>query len=507
MNQVNQQRNNYKQRGTSRNGHAISQTVDVSSMIYGKIPPQNKEMEAAVLGAVLLESSAFDTVVEILKPEIFYVESHQRVYRSILRLAEKSIPIDTLTVVEDLKSIGELESTGGAYFIMQLTNTVVSSANIVAHARIILQKYMLREMIRISGETLMECYNDENDVFDVMDKAGSELFAISSGNLKKDFKPISVEYQKELKELKERIIKKEEITGVPSGFTTIDKVTYGWQPTDFIVIAARPSVGKTAFALNIARNAAYHPVKPTKSAIFSLEMSTGQLTSRLMSSESSIPLSAIRRGKMEQWQLDTIENTCDLTFLKDNIFIDDTPALGVFELRAKCRRLVKKHGVGLIIIDYLQLMSGSGDGKNGNREQEISKISRQLKALAKELHVPIIALAQLSREVEKRQSKEPVLSDLRESGAIEQDADIVAFLYRTDYQQEAHKVDPSIAGDTYIKFAKHRNGQLETILLKAELYIQRFRDITELNEEKATTEYISKHPGSSSSAYQEEMPF
>lgn len=450
-------------------------------------------MEAAVLGAIMMEASALDAVIEILKPEVFYVDAHAKVYSAAIRLSEKAMPIDELTIIHELVRTGELEQVGGPYAISKLTGSVVSSANIEAHARIILQKYMQRELIRISAETLNECYSDESDVFDIMDKAGSELFNISSGHMKKDFKPISTEYQRELKEMKERMIKKEDITGVPSGFPTLDAVTYGWQLTDLIILAARPSVGKTAFALNLARNAAYHPAKPTKSAVFSLEMSTGQLVTRLMSSESNVRLGTIKRGKAEQWEFERIQTICDETFLKDNIFIDDTPALGVFELRAKCRRLVKKHGVGLIIIDYLQLMSGSSNDKNGNREQEISKISRQLKALAKELCVPIIALSQLSRDVEKRGSKEPVLSDLRESGAIEQDADMVMFMYRTDYQQEAHKVDASVAGDTYFKIAKHRNGSLETIIMKAHLSIQKFIDITEIQSTEATSNYFTNH--------------
>ncbi|SEV88607.1 replicative DNA helicase [Chitinophaga sp. YR573] len=475
--------------------------MNLDSVIYGKIPPQAKEMEEAVLGAIMLESNALDIVIEFLKPEVFYVEAHQKVYSAMVDLASKSLPIDILTVVEELRSRGELEMVGGPYYVTRLTNNVVSSANIEAHARIVLQKFLQREMIRISMETLNECYDDQSDVFEIMDKAGSELFAINSGHLKKDFRPISEEYTKEFKLLVERITKDEKFTGVPSGFPSLDAITYGWQSTDLIIIAARPSVGKTAFSLNLARNAAYHPIKPTKSAVFSLEMSTGQLTARLMSSESRVRLASIKRGKMEQWELEKIKNLCDLTFLQDNIFIDDTPALGVFELRAKCRRLVNKHGVGLIIIDYLQLMSGDG----GNREQEISKISRQLKALAKELCVPIIALSQLSRDVEKRNaSGEPKLSDLRESGAIEQDADLVAFLYRLDYQQEAHKVDTNIAGVTYVKIAKHRNGALETIMIKAELSIQKFGDITEDQDTQAAESYVENHQSAST---QEEMPF
>jgi replicative DNA helicase len=309
----------------------------------------------------------------------------------------------------------------------------------------------------------------------------------------------------EMKDLEVRIEKKEDVTGVPSDFRALDRVTYGWQPTDLIIIAARPSVGKSAFALNLALNAAFHPEKPTKTAVFTLEMSNGQVTQRCMAAKCEVKLDSIKRGRIDPWELAELRNRWSDAFVNDKIYFDDTPGLTILELRAKARRLVHKHGVRLIIIDYLQLMSGGGDGKNGNREQEISKISRQLKALAKELNVPIIALSQLSRDVEKRGSKEPMLSDLRESGAIEQDADVVGFLYRDDYQKEAHQVDESERGRTFLKIAKNRNGSLETITLKAELHIQKFREPDFM--ENAPAKYIPLEEANARYAEQSDLPF
>ncbi|SFD18841.1 primary replicative DNA helicase [Chitinophaga sp. CF118] len=454
-------------------------SVDISSMMYGKIPPQAKEMEEAVLGAIMLEKGAFDSVIEILKGECFYVEAHQKIYSAMAKLAGKSMPIDILTVVEELKSLGELEMVGGPYYITRLTNMVVSSANIAAHARIILQKFIQRELIRISGEILSESYEDTADVFDLLDSAESKLFEVTNNHLRKNYDSIDrilVNTMKRIEDLRNR---GDDITGVPSGFPSLDKVTYGWQATDLIILAARPAVGKTAFALNLARNAALHPRFPKGAALFSLEMSSGQIVQRILSAESEIKLEKISRGKLEEYEMKKLMTHGIERLAKAPIFIDDTPALNIFELRAKARRLVHNHGVGLIIIDYLQLMSGSADGKGSNREQEISKISRDLKGMAKELGVPIIALSQLSRDVEKRKdgNKMPQLSDLRESGAIEQDADMVLFLYRPEYYEiNTNEMGESNKGETHVRIAKHRNGQLDTIKLRAVLEFQRFED-------------------------------
>lgn len=452
--------------------------VDLSTMVYGKLPPQAKDLEEAVLGAVMLDKSAFDTVVEILKPECFYVDAHQRIYRAFQTLAQKSLPIDILTVVEELKIKEELEMVGGPYYVTKLTNAVVSVANIEAHSRIVLQKFVQRELIRISGEIISEAYEESTDVFDLMDDAEDKIFQITNNFLKTDYKEMSSALAQAINRIDELRTKKEEISGVPSGFASMDRVTYGWQPTDLIILAARPSVGKTAFALNLARNAALHPTKPTAVGFFSLEMSASQLVQRILSAESEIMMEKISRGKLEEYEYQQLNTKGIKRLEKAPIYIDDTAALNIFEFRAKARRLVNKHKVGLILIDYLQLMSGSNDNKGGNREQEISTISRNLKALAKELNVPIIALSQLSRAVETRkESKMPQLSDLRESGAIEQDADMVMFIYRPEYYEVMNNENgESTKGETHIRIAKHRNGSLETIKLRALLHIQKFEE-------------------------------
>ena len=452
--------------------------IDMSTMVYGKLPPQAKDLEEAVLGAIMLEKSAFDIVIEILKPECFYVDAHQRIYNAFLSLAQKSLPIDILTVVEELKIKEELETVGGAYYVTKLTNAVVSTANIEAHSRIVLQKFVQRELIRISGEIISEAYEESTDVFDLMDDAEDKIFQITNNFLKTDYKEMSSALAQAINRIDELRTKKEEISGVPSGFASMDRVTYGWQPTDLIILAARPSVGKTAFALNLARNAALHPTKPTAVGFFSLEMSASQLVQRILSAESEIMMEKISRGKLEEYEYQQLNTKGIKRLEKAPIYIDDTAALNIFEFRAKARRVVNKHKVGLILIDYLQLMSGSSDNKGGNREQEISTISRNLKALAKELNVPIIALSQLSRAVETRkESKMPQLSDLRESGAIEQDADMVMFIYRPEYYEVMNNENgESTKGETHIRIAKHRNGSLETIKLRALLHIQKFEE-------------------------------
>ena len=450
--------------------------ADLGSMVFGKVPPQAKELEEAILGAVMLEKAAFDTVVEILKPECFYVEAHQKIYRAMQSLAIKSLPIDLLTVVEELKVREELDLVGGPYAVTRLTNSVVSSANIEAHSRIVLQKFIQRELIRISGEIIGDAYEDSIDVFDMLDDAETKLFEITNNHLRKNFDDIETVLVKTINRIEDMRNRQEDITGVPTGFPSLDRLTYGWQPTDLIILAARPSVGKTAFALNLARTAALHPTKPTAVGFFSLEMSSSQLVQRILSAESEIWLEKIARGKLEEHEMKQLYKRGIERLSKAPIYIDDSAALNIFELRAKCRRLKNKHNVGMIIIDYLQLMSGSAD-RNSNREQEISKISRDLKGLAKELQVPIIALSQLSREVEKRKegNKMPQLSDLRESGAIEQDADMVMFLYRPEYYDvNTDEMGESNKGETHVKIAKHRNGSLDTIKLKALLHIQKF---------------------------------
>jgi len=452
-------------------------SIDMSTMLYGKVPPQAKELEEAVLGAVMLEKSAFDTISEIIKPECFYVEANQLIYKAMQGLQQKSMPIDILTVVEELKMREQLDAVGGPYYVTKLTNSVVSTANIEAHARIVLQKFIQRELIRISGEIIGDAYEDSTDVFDLLDESETKMFNITNNYLKKNFEDIQNVLAKTINRIDELRTKTEDISGVPSGFPTLDRITYGWQPTDLIILAARPSVGKTAFALNLARNSALHPTKPVPVGFFSLEMSASQLVQRILSAESEIKMEKISRGKLENYEYEQLLSKGIKKLEVAPIFIDDTAALNIFEFRAKARRLVNKHNVGIIIIDYLQLMSGSGD-RNSNREQEISNISRNLKALAKELNVPIIALSQLSRAVETRkESKMPQLSDLRESGAIEQDADMVMFIYRPEYYEVMNNEHgESTHGETHVRIAKHRNGSLETVKLRAKLEIQKFEE-------------------------------
>jgi replicative DNA helicase len=460
-----------------RKSRRKSGSLELGTMMFGKVPPQAKDLEEAVLGAIMLEKNAFDVVIEILKPECFYVEANQRIFRAMQGLQQKNSPIDLLTVVEELKFREEIDLIGGPYYVTKLTNAVVSSANIEAHARIVLQKFIQRELIRISGEIIGDAYEDSTDVFDLLDDAETKLFEITNNHLRKDYASIDTVLVKTIQRIEDLRTRQDEITGVPTGFSILDHITYGWQPSDLIILAARPSVGKTAFALNLARNAALHPTKPTVVGFFSLEMSAGQLVQRILSAESEIWLEKIARGRLEEHEMKQLYKKGIERLASAPIHIDDTAALNIFELRAKCRRLKNKHNVGLIIIDYLQLMSGAGENRNSNREQEISRISRDLKGLAKELQIPIVALSQLSREVEKRKegNKMPQLSDLRESGAIEQDADLVMFLYRPEYYDiTSNEMGESNKGETHVRIAKHRNGQLETIKLKALLHIQKF---------------------------------
>ncbi|MCO6496662.1 MAG: replicative DNA helicase [Chitinophagaceae bacterium] len=481
-------------------------TPDLAPAIFGKIPPQAKELEEAVLGAVMLEKSAVDTAFEHLKPECFYVEAHQKIFAAMQALQQKNFPIDLLTVVEELKAREELELVGGAYYITKLTNSVVSSAHIEIHARIILQKFIQRELIRVSNEIIGEAYEDSTDVFDLLDISESKLFEISNNYLRSETESIGSVLVETVKRIDELRDKEEELTGVPSGYPKLDQVTYGWQPGDLIILAARPSMGKTAFALNLARNAALHPSKPTPVAIFSLEMSSSQLVQRILSAESEVHLEKIARGNLEEYEMNQLHAKGINVLSNAPIHIDDTPALNIFELRAKCRRLVNKHRVGLILIDYLQLMSGSSENRNTNREQEISRISRDLKGLAKELQIPIIALSQLSREVEKRKEKNfvPQLSDLRESGAIEQDADIVMFLYRPEYHDlQQDEMGNSTKGQATIKIAKHRNGRLETIHFNSYLEIQKFEPF----ENNAAQMFIHRGSRMNEENYDEDSPF
>jgi replicative DNA helicase len=460
---------------------------DLSTMVYGKVPPQAKDIEEAVLGAILLEKDAFDNVADILRPECFYVESHQRIFKSMRSLAQKSQPIDILTISEELRNTDELDLVGGSFYVTKLTSSVVSSANIDRHARIIYQKFMQREMIRISGEIIGQAYEDACEPIELMNEWEKQVTDLSMARIfrkQNSFDGMLVQRVQRIEELRH---KPSRLTGISSGFQAIDRITHGWQNTDLIILAARPSVGKTAFALNLARHAA----KDALVAFFSLEMSYGQLVDRYLSSESEIWLDRISNGDIDEAGMVQLYQKGVQPLSKVHLYIDDTPGINVFELRAACRKLKRKDNLGMVIIDYLQLMSGTGERRNSNREQEISEISRNLKTLAKELEVPVMALSQLSREPEKRrgEKKTPLLSDLRESGAIEQDADLVMFMYRPEYYDEAsNEMGETTKGETHILISKHRNGRLakgpDVIKLRADLAIQKFYDWDALQDLK-----------------------
>jgi len=441
----------------------------LSSMVsgLGKLPPQALDLEEAVLGALMLEKDALSAVIDILKPNVFYKDAHQKIFEAIQTLFTQSSPVDILTVTAQLRKQGDIEMVGGAYYITELTNRVASAANIEYHARIISQKFIQRELIRISTDIINQSYEDTSDVFELLDYAEKNLFDIAQNNLRRDSRKMDDIVKESLKILESLKDKDDSLTGVPSGFTALDRMTNGWQKSDLVIIAARPAMGKTAFVLSCARNAAVQFNKPV--VVFSLEMSSVQLTNRLIAGEAEIEQEKIRKGNLLDWEWHQLTSKIG-NLSEAPLIIDDTPALNVFEFRAKCRRLKSQYDIQMIIIDYLQLMQGKADGKGGgNREQEISSISRALKQVAKELNVPVIALSQLSRAVENRPggSKRPMLSDLRESGAIEQDADMVLFLYRPEYYGlEQDENGNSTAGVGEVIIAKHRNGETGTVQLR-----------------------------------------
>ncbi|MHC1707990.1 MAG: replicative DNA helicase [Bacteroidales bacterium] len=440
-----------------------------------KLPPQAVDIEEAVLGALMLEQNALTAVIDILKPEIFYKDAHQIIFSSIQRLFAKLEPVDILTVTNELKKTGNLEMVGGAYYISQLTSRVASAANIEYHSRILHQKYIQRELIRISSEISREAFEDSMDVLDLLDKAEGSLFTLGDRNFRRDYLGMEDLVGEAIREIE---VAKDHATGmrgVPSGFSGLDRLTAGWQKSDFIVIAARPGMGKTAFVLSMARNIAIDFKKPV--AMFSLEMSALQLVTRLISSETLLSAEKLKKGNLEDHEWEQL-NTKIKDLVDAPIYIDDSAGLSLFELRAKCRRLKAQHKIELVIIDYIQLMS-LGETK-GNREQEISTISRSLKSLAKELDIPVIALSQLNRSVETRAgSKRPILSDLRESGAIEQDADLVMFIYRPEYYKlDVFENGDPTAGMADVIVAKHRNGPLDDVRLR---FIGRYAKFVDLD--------------------------
>ncbi len=446
----------------------------------GKLTPQAVEFEEAVLGALMIDDNAVTEVLSVLKPEMFYVEANQHVFSAIQRLFSASQPIDVLTVTNQLKKDKTLELSGGASYVAGLTNRLNSSANLEFHARIVMEKFILRELIRNCNVIINDAYDESNDVLEMLDSAESKIFSIVENNLKRDSKELGDVVSLALNELTEMRDSQDELQGVPCGIRAIDEKTGGWQKSDLVILAARPGMGKTSFVLSVARNAAIDFDRPV--AFFSLEMSATQLVHRLFSIESGVPSDRISKGTLSDVEWTKLwENVSRLN--SANLIIDDTPALSVFDLRAKCRRLKHKYDIQMIIIDYLQLMqAGSDNSKHGgNREQEISYISRSLKALAKELNVPVIALSQLSRAVETRGgSKRPQLSDLRESGSIEQDADMVLFIYRPEYYHlDTFEDNTPADGMAEIMFEKNRHGSTGNVKVRFQSQFTKFCDVSE----------------------------
>jgi len=452
----------------------------VINLEQGKIPPQAIDLEEAILGAMMIDKKGVDDVIDIIHADVFYKPAHQFIYNAIFALFENSEPIDLLTVSNQLRKDQKLDAVGGDFYLVNLSQKVSSAAHIEFHARIILQKFIQRRLISISSEIITNSYDETVDVFDLLDNAETKLFDITQGNLKKSSEAAHNLVAQALKKIEE-ISNQEGMSGVATGFTKLDQLTSGWQPSDLIILAARPGMGKTAFVMSMAKNMAIDFDTPV--AIFSLEMSSVQLITRMISSQTGISSEKLRKGNLETYEWEAL-NVKVKSLSNAPIFIDDTPSLSVFDLRAKARRLVSQHGVKAIVIDYLQLMTAGSSAKGvGNREQEISTISRNLKALAKELSVPVIALSQLSRAVETRGgSKRPLLSDLRESGAIEQDADIVSFIYRPEYYGLTEWDDDEhtpCEGQAEFIVAKHRNGGLENIKMKFTGRLALFSDLEE----------------------------
>ena len=423
-----------------------------------RMPPASVEAEQAVLGAMLLKPDAVTTAAEELTADDFYRETHRLIFEAMMDLKERTEPVDLVTLTEQLKKADKLTKIGGIPALSLIANSVPTAANVQYHARIVREKAQLRSLIHAATEIAGAAYEDAEDVEDIMDSAEKRILEVASGKRSKDFVPLQDILLNTLEQIEARYSNKGSITGLPTGFTELDHLTAGLQKSDLILVAARPSMGKTAFTLNIAAHVVLRAKEPV--AFFSLEMSKEQLVQRLICSEGRIDSQRLRVGELEDKEWGDLIDTANRLSAAP-LYIDDTPGITVMELRSKARRLKAEQGLSLIIIDYLQLMQGRASKSGDNRQQEISEISRSLKALARELNVPVIALSQLSRSVESRQVKRPMLSDLRESGSLEQDADIVMFLYREDYY------DPETENKniTEVIIAKHRNGPVDTVEL------------------------------------------
>ncbi|GEL76345.1 replicative DNA helicase [Tenuibacillus multivorans] len=439
------------------------------TVIQDRRPPHNIEAEQAVLGAIFLQPDVIVTASEILMPEDFYRVSHQRIFEVMMRLNDKGEPIDLVTVTNELSALEILEEIGGVSYLTDIAESVPTAANIEYYAKIVDEKSVLRQMIQAATGIVTRSFEENDEITDVIDYAEKSILDVSqqktSGRFK-NIKDVLINVYDNIEQLHHQ---SEEVTGVPTGFKDLDKITSGFQDNDLIIIAARPSVGKTAFALNIAQNVAIQAQE--NCAIFSLEMGAEQLVMRMLCAEGNIDAQRLRTGSLEEEDWGKL--TMAMGSLSDaGIFIDDTPGVKVNEIRSKCRRLKQEHGLGMVLIDYLQLIQGSGSSKE-NRQQEVSEISRQLKALARELEVPVIALSQLSRGVEQRQDKRPIMSDIRESGSIEQDADIIGFLYRDDYYNDETEKENIIE----IIIAKQRNGPIGTVELAFVKEYNKFVDL------------------------------
>ena len=422
-----------------------------------KLPPQNLEAEQSILGGVLLNNQALNQVLEILSIDDFYSEAHRKIFKAILALSEKNEPSDLITLSDALRDKRQLDQVGGVAYLSSLVENVPSAANIAYYSKIVKQKSILRNLIGTATEILEKSYGPGSDIDHVLDEAEHAIFEIAQNKIKPAFYPLKEIIKDSFRTIEKLYEKKELITGVATGFHELDEYTAGLQKSDLIVIAGRPSMGKTAFALNIAQHAAIQERVPV--AIFSLEMSKEQLALRMLSSEARVDSQRLRKGFLGE--TDWPKLTTGAGNLSDAlIFIDDTPAITALEMKAKARRLKAEHGLGLVILDYLQLMKGS-DSARDSREQEISEISRSLKALAKELNIPVIALSQLNRKVEDRTNRRPQMADLRESGAIEQDADVIVFLYRDEVYNKSE--DNPEKGIAEVIIGKQRNGPVGVV--------------------------------------------
>ena len=426
-------------------------------MELGKIPPHDIEAEQAIIGSMLTDKDAVNSAIEVLRPEDFYREDNKTIYEAISNLYTRSEPVDIITVRAELESMGKIDKVGGLEYLVELPEKVPTTANAMKYIKIVEEKSDLRKLIKTANDIIELGYNPMEDVDDIMENAEKKIFEVMQNKDKKDYSPLKDVLVENFTKLEELYNRKQHITGVPSGFTDLDYRTTGFHGSELILIAARPAMGKTAFALNIATNAALRAKIPV--AIFSLEMSKEQLVNRILCSESMVDSNKVRTGKLEEEDWSKLAETIG-PLSEAEMYIDDTPGINITGIRTKCRKLKAEKNIGLVVIDYLQLIQGSNK-RVGSREQEISEISRSLKILAKELNVPVIALSQLSRAAEQRPDHRPMLSDLRESGAIEQDADIVMFLYRDDY----YNPDTEKKNVAEVIIAKHRGGSTGTVEL------------------------------------------